>query len=369
MALCLVVGLGSSARAAEDDILVPEDAPTEGDSEDESAPSASATPEPADGTDAVARLVALLHGHDSFKVRTTVAVSLGRMADPRATTALAQALALDPHYAVRAGCASALGRLVDPTAVPALLRALSDIDPIVRTEAMEALRAFHAEEHLRRFEEAVEAPSAAERLAAVRAFGANLAAAPDRSSAVVLDALEDEAGEVRGEATNAIEALGRSARAQVLRGALGHSSSGVRAAGARLLARWPDPEAVPTLMEGICRTEEPTEVRDALREAVRAHREFLEVGALLARAGDPALGSSEGRLEALSMVGAFGGRSAERVLRSALGDRDGQVRARAARAAGDLDGESARALLGAALAQEQDTRVKRQMELVLRTVR
>ncbi|MFZ9886414.1 MAG: HEAT repeat domain-containing protein, partial [Myxococcota bacterium] len=357
------------AWASDDEILVPEDAPIEVNSDSESAVSPSPPQSDLGTTDATDRLVVLLRSHDSFKVRTTVAVSLGRMGDARASAALAQALTLDPHYAVRAGCASALGRIGDGAAIHPLLRALADIDPIVRAEAGTALRAFHTERYLVFFQEAVTSPHAAERRAAVQAFGANLLSAPERGATVVLEALADEDGDVRAEATRAIEGLTRSARAQMLQNALGHKRSTVRAAGGRLLARWPDPEAVPTLLEAICRSEEPTEVRDALREAVRAHREFLEVGALLVRAGDPALGSSEDRLEALSVVGAFGGQSAERVLRSALGDRDVRVRSRAARAAGDLDGDSARALLGAALAQEQDARVKRQMELVLRTIR
>src|SRR5690606_27115616 len=117
-------------------------------------------------------------------------------------------------------------------------------------------------------------------------------------SGVVVSALGDDDEEVREIAERALKTLGEErARPLLIRG-LSYVNAPVRATCARLLALTPDERAVPALLEALRRTEETDDVRSALREAIRAHREYVEVGAVLARAGDQQLGSGQDRLDA-----------------------------------------------------------------------
>lgn len=88
--------------------------------------------------DRLATLVGTLEHSRSEKARLAAAVSLGRLSDPRATEALADALG-DPSRAVRAVAATILGRLADPKALPALRNAARDPDPLVRQRAAQAI--------------------------------------------------------------------------------------------------------------------------------------------------------------------------------------------------------------------------------------
>jgi HEAT repeat protein len=318
---------------------------------------------------AVQRLSLVVASDSSFKVRATAAVALGRLQDPRALSTLTSALQTDPHFAVRAAAAMALGRLPNSGAVPPLIDALHDSDPLVREQAGEALTAFHRPEHLPAFERALVADDVRRRRAAVTAFGEALRAGHEPAAMFVLGALGDDDAAVRDIAERALITLGHERAVPVLLRGLSYVSTPVRAAAATLLSRRADERAVAPLVEALRRTEESDEVRAAICLALRAHREYLEVGALLARAGDKALGSSEARLDAIRVAAALGGTSARRVLLAALIDDDKAVRAAAARAAPDLGAELARPLLEAALAKEQDPRVKRQFELVLRVLR
>lgn len=354
------------ALAQDDDILVPDDAAV-----DEPATPEPPPPAPSRRLDAAAveRLTLMLAQHSSFKVRATAAVALGRLGDPRGTPALESALTTDPHYAVRAAAASALGKVKAPGSVRGLLRALNDTDPMVRTQAKDALGAFHSKEHLPHFEAAATAEDPRHRRSAVMAYGDVLRAGDDTAAGVLLTALGDDDEEVREIAARALTSLGHERSLPLLLRGLTYVNAPVRATSARMLAESADERAVPALLEAVRRTEETEEVRSSLRAAVRAHREYLEVGAVLSRAGDKSLGAAQERLDALSLAGAFGGGAAERVLMAALDDEDVLVRATAARATVDLGRERARALLSPAIARERDPRVKRQMEVVLRTLR
>lgn len=79
--------------------------------------------------------------HSKFhKERIGAAVSLGRLEDKRAMSALVKALG-DEHRSVRALAAVALGRIGDPRALPALQKAIKDQDEVVRKRAREAIDA------------------------------------------------------------------------------------------------------------------------------------------------------------------------------------------------------------------------------------
>lgn len=357
---------GATAHAQDEDILIPEDAPATPAPEEEPA-----ALEPVRRLDAsaVEQLAMTLARNGSFKVRATAAVALGRLGDPRGLPALTAALNTDPHYAVRAAAASALGRVPHADSVSALLRALRDHDPMVRSQARDALGAFHTPAQIDAFESAATSGDARERRAALTAYGDVLRGGHDGAAGVVLSALGDDDEEVRVIAERALSALGHERALPLLLRGLSYMNAPVRATSARLLARSADERAVPALLEALKRTEETEDVRAALREAIRAHREYVQVGAVLSRAGDGSLGDAEERLDAISLAGAFGGRAAERVLTQALADPRPQVRATAARACVDLGPERARALLEPALSTEREPRVKRQIEVVLRTLR
>ncbi len=357
--------LAGGALAEADDILVPEDAPVAERPVDEPALEA----EPHLDAEAVERLTLMLAQNGSFKVRATAAVALGRLGDPRGTPALMSALTTDPHYAVRAAAASALGRVQESQSVHALLRALDDDDPMVRAQAREALFAFHSVRHIDAFEAAADSDDPRWRRAAVTAYGDVLRAGHDRAGGVIVSALGDDDEEVREIAQRALSSLGHERALPLLLQGLSYVNAPVRATSARMLAKSADERAVPALLEALRRSEETEGVRSALREAIRAHREYVEVGAVLARAGDEQLGNTQARLDAISLAGAFGGRAAERILEEALSEADAQVRATAARACVDLGKTRARELLVPALAREKDARVKRQIDVVLRTLR
>jgi HEAT repeat protein len=86
------------------------------------------------------RLVTLLHGSDSARVRVQAALSLGRIGQADVVPALVLALG-DESDAVRAAAAQALGRIGAPEAVAPLEGVARDAGQpaLVRTEAARAL--------------------------------------------------------------------------------------------------------------------------------------------------------------------------------------------------------------------------------------
>jgi hypothetical protein len=90
--------------------------------------------------DEVADLSRTLLHSKQHKERIGAAVTLGRLEDRRALSALVKALD-DEHHNVRALAAVALGRIGDPSALPALQKALKDPHEVVRRRAREAIEA------------------------------------------------------------------------------------------------------------------------------------------------------------------------------------------------------------------------------------
>ena len=341
----------------------------------------TATPARADDDEAPApassegftRLVDALQGGSSFRVRATAAVALGRMQDGRAVPVLAQAIKDDDSYAVRAAAAAALGRLNDAAAIPPLLDALHDTDEVVRNEASDALDRFHGPTFLFAFREALRSDDAVLRLAAVRAYG-DVMREPDlaRSSAgagiaaFVINALGDDDDEVAGAAELAVSAIAHERAVPLLIDGLVNGASSIRGACARLIEKRADPRATDPLIEVIVDTDEIEDVRRAARAALKRHLEYMDVARYAADANSTDVAV---RLRALRVLAALGDAKAAGFIDGALKDADANVRVAGARAAVDFGGPKARLALEAATSKETDPRQKRQMELLLKSMR
>lgn len=320
------------------------------------------------GAERVPRLLDALRGSSSFKARATAAVALGRLGDPRAAAALADALRSDDHYAVRVAAASALGRLPTADAIQPLLGALHDQDPFVREEAQGALDRFHTPETVFAFRDGLQSDDAVVRLAAVRAYGDVL-----RESAgvapLVIEALGDDDEGVRKAAESAVAGIPHERAMPLLVGSLTTGGAQVRAACAQLLVRRTDRTAVEPLVALLISAEESEETRRAAREALKAHAAYVDVPARIAAATDLTPARREARLQALRVLAALGDASAPGLVEQALQDPDSHVRIAGARAAADLGGERGRRLLEAAQAREADPRTRKQVELILKSIR
>lgn len=356
--LCLALTSAAGARAQDDPnslVASPEGA----------VPTGAAVE--AASAETVERLARLLTGSESFKVRATAAVALGRLEDERALPSLLYALDSDPHFAVRAAAASALARLGHTSAIPALLQRLEDPDPLVRAQAEEALARFHEPRHLLAFREALRSENRAQRRAAVLAYGEVLRAGHEPAALPVVNALADDDPEIRALAERALNTVGHERALPILLGGLANGSASVRAASARLLGTRLDERAIEPLLVALMKSGEPKEVRVAVRDALRQHREYIDFAALLKDAEQTK--ERERRLQALRLLGALGDEAALGVLGRALGDGDALVRTTAARALADLGGLRARSLVESAARREQEPRVKRHLELVLKSFR
>ena len=331
-------------------------------SQDDAEPGAPAAAE------GVSRLVEALQSGESFKVRATAAVALGRLGDSRALAPLSEALRRDESFAVRAAAAAAIGRLGDATGLPALFAALSDSEPYVRTEAEEALARFHTLAHLFAFREALRGEDALARRAAVAAYG-EVMREPGASPALatlVVNALGDDDEDVVAAATRAVSGLAHDRVVPLLLDGLAHGGSGVRAGCARLLEKHTDARAVEPLVGLAVDTDQPDDVRRAVGSALRQHQQYVDVGSAAARAANAA---DPDRLRSLRLLAVVGDARADALIETALADSDAAVRVAAARAAADSGQPKARAALLAAADREPDARIKRQLELILKTLR
>jgi len=330
--------------------------------QDDAEPSAPAAAE------GIGRLVDALQSGETFKVRATAAVALGRMGDGRALGPLSEALRRDDSFAVRAAAAAAIGRLGDAAGLPALFAALGDREQYVRTEAEEALARFHTLEHLFAFREALRSDDALARRAAVTAYGEVMRepGASPALAAVVVNALGDDDEDVVAAATRAVSSLPHDRVLPLLLDGLAHGGSGVRAGCARLLEKHTDARAVEPLVALAVDTDQPEDVRRAVGAALRQHQQYVDVAGAAARAGNA---TDPDRLRSLRLLAVVGDARADALIESALAEADAAVRIAAARAAADSGQPRARAALQAAAGREADARIKRQLELILKSMR
>jgi HEAT repeat protein len=328
------------------------------------ADSGEASPASSEG---VNRLVEALQSGESFRVRATAAVALGRMGDARALPVLADALRGDESYAVRAAAAAAIGRLGDVGGLQPLFEALHDRDAYVRTEASEALSRFRKPEHLFAFREALTSDDPLQRLAAVTAYG-EVMREPGASVGLatrVIDALGDDDEAVAAAAAQAVSTLPHDRAVPLLVSGLEHGGSGVRTGCARLLEKRTDQRAVPALTAIVVDTDQSEDVRQAARGALRAHVEYLDVNKIAADAVGVA---GPERQKALRLLSVLGDKRAMALIEKGLASTDPAERTGAARAAVDSADPRARAALQAAASRETDPRVKRQLELLLKSL-
>jgi HEAT repeat protein len=312
----------------------------------------------------VPKLVEALRSSQSFKVRATAAVALGRLGDARAAPALADALRSDDHYAVRVAAASALGRLPTPDGIPALLEALHDQDQLVRGEAVDALGRFHTQAAVYAFRDALQSEDAQARLAAVRAYGDVLRDNPSVAPFVV-NALGDDDQNIAKSAESAIAGIPFEKAVPLLVGALTSGGSQVKIACAQMLSKRTDKSAVEPLTALVMAADESDDVHIAAREGLKAHREYLDVNALKSSAQ---MGDKESRIAALRTLAAIGDSSAPSLVDASIKDPDADVRHAAERAAVDVGGDQGRRMLEAAKARETDARAQKQIELLLKSV-
>ncbi len=84
-------------------------------------------------------LISRLHKHESYQVRVTAALVLGKSCDSRAYYALVQSLETDEHPVVRSTAASSLASMGLLKAADVLRKASKDKDPVARKGAARAL--------------------------------------------------------------------------------------------------------------------------------------------------------------------------------------------------------------------------------------
>jgi HEAT repeat protein len=147
---------------------------------------------------------------------------------------------------------------------------------------------------------------------------------------------------------------------------LASGDSGVRTGCARLLEKHTDARAVDPLVALAVDTDQPEDVRRAVGAALRQHQQYVDVAGAAARAANAA---DPDRLRSLRLLAVVGDARADALIESALADGDATVRIAAARAAADSGQPKARAALQAAAGRESDARIKRQLELILKTMR
>jgi len=311
------------------------------------------------------RVKALSHaliGSDSFKVRCTAAVALGRMGDPQAINSLIHSMQVDSHYAVRCASAKALGNLKQKNAVGPLLRALTDEEALVQKTANAALKEFHSPEFLDEFQPALSFPNVTIRRAAVEAFAAILINGETSAGALVLQAATDSDSVAR---TLAIEALTQVPDDQlhpILIAGLSNSSSDVRRSAAELLTKQKTPLAVEPLSNAFVRSGEQKHVHMAIRDALVRHREFMDLNQIRESAKSSEV--NETRIRAIRIIGGINDAETSTIIQLAIKDSSPAIRVAATRAVMDSSEEDLRSVLANAMEREKDKRVLRQMTLV-----
>ncbi len=372
------------------------------------------------GPRAAAAAAAVLAGSAPGNAAAGAALVLGALHDPQGVPAIVHAMArgaVPLRWALRA-----LAQIGSPAALPPVLEVLDDPDPAARKEAIRAAIALLDPAHpdgrpvdparaaladaSTPIDERIElcrmlgrtgAPRAQEvllplakarpaalRLAVIEALGTLHVATPGVDKALV-EALDDESGEVRLKAATALSRVGGAAAAPVLlerltvaaeqdRGALGIALSGAlaRATDPVLAARVRDavaaaPEAArDALIEGLGRMHAPEagaalavlaggsiDDRRKVAEALAGHPESVD--ALLKLAGDPDPGV---RAAAVWSLGSVGKKEHLAVVAPLVKDPDAGVAGDAAAAVGRIASregqpEKAAATLCPALTQER----------------
>lgn len=280
--------------------------------------SAAAVLEAAD--DRVASLIDSLAHDSSFKVRLQAAVKLGRTKDPRAVTALLEALR-DEHYTVRGASCLALANMGALEAIqPLLLVAATDDDDDVRIEAKRSLSRFDKE---LAWPELLQASNTSDVETRLEAIALIAQWTDDRARLRLIEALGDNERIVHV-VQDTLASLAPGAKVELLRLGLDSPKLSVRMKATQLLGDIADDKAVGILMDAYEEELESDELRRAIREQLRRLKDKLPVAELLkdAQKGEERFG----RARALKFLGVIGGEPAQKVLVEALRDEDIYVR-------------------------------------------
>lgn len=299
---------------------------------------------------------------ESFKVRCTAAVALGRLGISDAADSLIRSMQIDSHYAVRCASAKALGNLRHKSAVGPLLRALMDEDALVRKTARSSLRQFHHVEFIDQFKAALDFPNRVIRQAAVEAFSSILAKGETEAGLHVLQASTDADPIISNRAIDALNQIPDAQLHPILIQGLSDSSSDVRRSAAQLLTKQKTADAIGPLADALMRTGEQDHVHQAVREALLRHRGFMNLEKLrqTARVSD----SSQERMRAIRIIGAIDDMETIQIIKESISDPDPEIRVAASRAALDARGQNMRSVLDAAIKNEKNARVRQHMTLV-----
>ena len=167
------------------------------------------------------------------------------------------------HFPTRAGPRGQVLPPLDRLAVESLTAALRDPDALVRSHAVDALRAFSAPASLPALLPMLQDPDEEVRFAA--ALAADDLGAP-QSLPVLLEALRRGPPHLRLQAAASLRVLGDAAAVPALMDALADPSKAVRERAAVALGRLGDPRAVPALIDALGAPNIMAEERRGLRE-------------------------------------------------------------------------------------------------------
>ena len=293
------------------------------------------------GAHAVGPLIAALHDQDEY-VRRAAAGALGQIGDPRAVKALISALD-DESAAARQAAAEALGQIGDPDAVEPLIGALNDQNANVRKAAAAALDGLA-------WSPDRGATGAAYWVAKEQWKKCVKIAAIEPLIAVLHD---DRVIEIRdAPATRTLVKIGARAVGPLI-GSLNDQNGNVRQAAAEALGQIGDPRAVEPLI-GVLK-DENEKVRRATAEALSRIRDPLAVEPLIGVLKD---NDRLVREDAVRALGQIGDPRAVEPLIAALHDHEEYVRADAARALGKIgDPHAVEPLIGAFNDQNANVRM------------
>ena len=115
--------------------------------------------------------------------------------------------------------------------------------------------------------------------------------------------------------------------------------------------------------------DEGDDVRQAAREALVKHVEYVDLPAQIRAAGEVSPDAQPARVAALRLLAVLKNPAAGDLIERGLSDPNPTTRVAAARAAVDLGDDKSRRLVDAARQRETDPRLQRQLELLLKAFR
>jgi HEAT repeat protein len=298
------------------------------------------------GSDVVETVIEQLRSEDEA-ARLAAIAALGRLADPRATAPLTDALAADRTVAVAA--AGALASIGDPRAFEPLLAHLGHPDATVRQAVTAALNSLGHPEMEARIAPLLGSPVPGIRESAVRIAG--YFGYPSCADAV-FERCHDENEGVRRAALEHAPFVGEARALPVLLEAIVRDTTRARATAATALGQIVVRAATAALERAL--TDTDPWVRYFAARALGAHRDESSLGALAPIAASDT--APHVRIAAIQAIGAIGGVRAVDLLLPHADNPDPAIAAAALTSLGCVSDERATAALGRALRSENPER-------------